>query len=89
MYFKFKVQLKFMSNRNYSSIIVNYHTGLRWKDINLKLKNRKNKNCLEKRAAYWYIVTSLLRKPQATPHWRQFVQAFEIALFSIRSIQTH
>ena len=29
MYFKFKVQLKFMSNRNYSSIIVNYHTGLR------------------------------------------------------------
>ena len=29
MYFKFKVKLKFTSNRNYPSIIVNYHTGLR------------------------------------------------------------
>jgi len=28
IYFKFKLQLRFRNNKNYSSIIVNFHTGL-------------------------------------------------------------
>ena len=35
LYFKFKLQLQFRNNKNYSSIIVNLHTGTY---INLKLK---------------------------------------------------
>jgi len=27
-YFKFKLHLKFRNNKNYSSVIVNFHTGL-------------------------------------------------------------
>jgi len=36
---------------------------------------------------HWHIVISLLLKP--LPHRRHFFQVFEIALFSIRSVQTH
>ena len=43
IYFKFKPQLKFINNKNYSSINENFHSGLRWKYINLKVKNWKNK----------------------------------------------
>jgi len=28
IYFKFKLQLKFRNNKNYSSIGINFHTGL-------------------------------------------------------------
>jgi len=28
IYFKFKLQLQFINNKNYSSIIVNFHRGL-------------------------------------------------------------
>ena len=28
IYFKFKLQLKFINNKNYSSVIVNFHRGL-------------------------------------------------------------
>jgi len=29
IYFKFKLQFKFRNNKNYSYIILNFHTGLR------------------------------------------------------------
>jgi hypothetical protein len=40
--------------------------------------------------AFRHYAISLLLKPlQVAPHRRNFAQAFEIALFSIRSVQTH
>jgi len=63
MHFKFKLQLKFGNNENYSSIIVNFHTGYHKKFVNLQLKFRKSKSYHERKTAHWYIVTSLLLKP--------------------------
>jgi hypothetical protein len=64
IWFKFKLKLTFINNKNYSFIIVNFHTHLCWPvHINLKLKFRKNKNYREKRTAHWYISTFLLLKP--------------------------
>jgi hypothetical protein len=57
LYFKFKLQLKYTNNENYSSIIVTFHTGTY---INLKLKFRINKNCHDKKTPHWYNVTALL-----------------------------
>jgi len=55
------------------------------KYINVHLKFGTVKNCHGMRSAHWYIVTSLLLQPCR----RHFVHAFEIALFWIRSVQTH
>jgi hypothetical protein len=60
IYFNFKLQLKFRNNKNYSSILVNFHTGTY---INLKLKFMMSKNCHEK-TPHLYTVTVLLLKPQ-------------------------
>jgi len=49
IYLKFKLQLKFRNNKNYSSIIVNFHTSLHKKTHNVKLKLRKNKSYHENR----------------------------------------
>ena len=62
LYFKFKLQLKFINNKNYSSITVNIHSGSRWKYINLKLKIGNTETYNEKRTVHWYIVASLLLK---------------------------
>jgi hypothetical protein len=43
IYFNFKLQLKLRNNKNYSTVVVNFHTGLSYKCINLKFKIRKNK----------------------------------------------
>jgi hypothetical protein len=59
IYFKFKSQLKFRNNKNYSSIIINFHSGTY---MNLKLKFSMNENCHEK-TSHWYTVTVLLLKP--------------------------
>jgi hypothetical protein len=37
IYFKFKVQLKLINHENYSSIILNFHTGVGKKYINWKI----------------------------------------------------
>jgi hypothetical protein len=37
-YFKFKLQLKFRNNKNYSALIVNFHLGLQEKIHQLKIK---------------------------------------------------
>jgi len=50
IYFIFKLQLKFR-NENYSSVILNFHTGLRYKCIDIKPKLRKNRRFHQKRAA--------------------------------------
>ena len=55
---------------------------------NLQLKFRTNKNYHEYRPLVLHSVISALLKPlQAAPHRNHFVQAFEIALFSIRSVK--
>jgi hypothetical protein len=38
IYFKFKLQLEFRNNKNYSYIIVNFHTVLCYKIYYLKIK---------------------------------------------------
>ena len=43
-YFKFELQLKFRKNCNYCPLIVNFHTGLRYKYVNLQLKLKKKEN---------------------------------------------
>ena len=63
IHFKFKLQLKFRNNENYSSVIVNFHTGYHKKFVNLQLKFRKSKSYHETKTAHWYTVTSLLLKP--------------------------
>jgi hypothetical protein len=72
IYFKSTLQLQFINNKNYSSIIVDFRTGLR---------KRKNKNNYEKIATHWFTVISLLLK-------RRREHVIETALFSIRSLQT-
>jgi hypothetical protein len=62
LYFKFELQLKFRNNKNYSSTIVNFHSGSRWKCISLKLKIGKTKTYNEKRTVHWYVVASLSLK---------------------------
>jgi small-conductance mechanosensitive channel len=57
-----KFKFKFRNNKNYSSITVNFHTGLRWKYFTLKLKFRKIRS-YNKRTDHWYIVTYLSLKP--------------------------
>jgi len=64
MHFKFKLQLKFRNNKNYSSIIVNFHSGYHKKFVNLQLKFGKSKSYNKRKTiVHWYIVTSLLLKP--------------------------
>jgi hypothetical protein len=49
VYFKCKLQLKFRTNANCSSVAVNIPTGLRYKQhLNLKLKIMNNKIYLHK-----------------------------------------
>jgi hypothetical protein len=61
--FKFKLQLKFRKNKNYCYMVVNFHTGLSKKYINLKLKFMTNQNNCEKKFSYYYIVISVMLKP--------------------------
>jgi hypothetical protein len=66
IHFKFKLQLKCRNNnKNYSSIIVNFHSGYHKKFVNLQLKFRKSKSYNERKTVvHWYTtVTSLLLKP--------------------------
>jgi hypothetical protein len=59
-----KYQLKFRKNKNYSSIIVIFHTGICYKDhIILQLKLRKGKTYQEKRTSHSYAVTFVLLEP--------------------------
>jgi hypothetical protein len=59
------------------------------KYINLKLKFRKDKSYHVKRTAHLYTITSLLLKPLKQRLIDiHFVPTFEIALFSICSVQT-
>jgi hypothetical protein len=81
IYFKFKIKLKFTNNKNYSFIIVNFHTVYDKKYVMLKLKIRDKQNCYEKRTSHWYIVTSLFLKRLRQPLTEAFVQNFKIALF--------
>jgi len=90
IYFIFKLHLQFR-NKTYSSVTVNLHTVLCLKHINWKLKfrNMKNKSFHEEGpltgTAHCHF--SLASTTKATPYRCHFVQAFEIASLSIRSIQ--
>jgi len=50
--------------------------------------NRENKGCHKKGAAHWCTVTSCFNHLSSARR-RHFVQAFQIALLSIRSVKTH
>lgn len=56
-YFKFELQLKFRKNKNYSSVIVNFFTGVPFKKkVNLWLKFREKKiNMKEDRVAVTFF----------------------------------
>jgi hypothetical protein len=86
IYFKFKLQFR---NKTYSSVIVNFHTVLCSKHTNRKLKfgNMKNKSFHEKGPLTFHCHLSLASATKAAPYRCHFVQAFEIALLSIRSVQ--
>jgi len=47
IHFKFTIQWKFR-NKNYSSIILNFHIGLCYEHINLQLEFTKNKNIMRR-----------------------------------------
>jgi len=66
-------------------VCVIYRARLRLKYIKLKLKFGKNKSHHGNRTTRWDTVISIWLKI----HSCHSVQAFEIALFSIRSVQTH
>jgi hypothetical protein len=88
MSFKCKLQLKFR-NKNYSSMILNFHRGWNKTIRYHKIKIYEELIYHEKRTTHWCSHFSPAWNTQAVPHQRHFIQSFEITLFSIHSVQIH
>ena len=85
IYFKFKLQLKLRNSKNYSYVIVNFHIDFCWIVYYITIQIQDQKKLSWEKDSFWYIVTSLLLKVLK----QHFIQALEITLFLICSVQTH